>query len=181
MQTRDLQRTFLEDDAQPAVDISPAALAQGDAAPTFVFTVPQRPEQPSDAREASSSPEPDLDEVEGAASLAVEPVTRSAKHPVKAKAALKKSRHGIPFPSLPLGVVKKMASTFAASGGKSKSKLGKDTMAALMQASDWFLEQVSDDLGSFARHAGRKTIDESDMITLMKRCACSWVEAEFER
>jgi histone H3/H4 len=28
---------------------------------------------------------------------------------------------------------------------------------------------VSDDLGAYAKHAGRKTIEESDVVTLMKR------------
>ena len=81
----------------------------------------------------------------------------------------KVSRYGIPYPSLPLGVVKKLASTFARSGGNSKSKIDKDTMPAIMQATDWFLEQAADDLRTYAKHAGRRTIDESDVITLMKR------------
>jgi len=38
-----------------------------------------------------------------------------------------------------------------------------------MLASDWFFEQVSDDLGAYSKHAGRKTIDESDVVTLMAR------------
>ncbi|KAH8162061.1 hypothetical protein CIB48_g6165 [Xylaria polymorpha] len=38
-----------------------------------------------------------------------------------------------------------------------------------MQATDWFFEQLGDDLSAYAKHAGRKTIDESDMITLMRR------------
>lgn len=81
----------------------------------------------------------------------------------------KVSRYGIAYPSLPVGVVKKLASTFARSSGNGKTKLDKDTMAAIMQATDWFLEQTADDLGAYAKHAGRKTIEESDIITLMKR------------
>lgn len=80
------------------------------------------------------------------------------------------SKHGIPYPSLPVGVVKKLASTFGKAGGNGKSKINKDTMTAIMQATDWFFEQVGDDLGAYARHAKRKTIDESDVVTLMKRC-----------
>ncbi|KAI9668320.1 MAG: hypothetical protein M1829_005524 [Trizodia sp. TS-e1964] len=83
------------------------------------------------------------------------------------KKAMKTSRHGIPYPSLPMGVVKRLSSKFSSSGGK--SKLGKDAMDMIMKASDWFFEQMSDDLGTYAKHAGRKTIDESDVITLMKR------------
>lgn len=91
----------------------------------------------------------------------------------KSKAARKKkfkiSKHGIQYPSLPAGVVKKLATTFARTSGNSKVKINKETLDAIMQASDWFFEQVSDDLGAYAQHAGRKTIDESDIVTLMGR------------
>ncbi|TVY28845.1 Inner kinetochore subunit [Lachnellula hyalina] len=91
----------------------------------------------------------------------------------KLKAARKKrmkiSKHGIQYPSLPVGVVKKLATSYAQMGGNSRTKLSKDTLDAIMQASDWFFEQVSDDLGAYAKHAGRKTIDESDIVTLMAR------------
>jgi histone H3/H4 len=53
--------------------------------------------------------------------------------------------------------------------GNGNVKLNKDTLEAIMQASDWFFEQVGDDLGAYAQHAGRKTIDENDVVTLMKR------------
>lgn len=89
------------------------------------------------------------------------------------KAARKKkvkiSKHGIQYPSLPAGVVKKLATTYARTSGNSKTKISKDTLNAIVQASDWFFEQVSGDLSAYAKHAGRKTIDESDVVTLMKR------------
>lgn len=81
----------------------------------------------------------------------------------------KLSRHGIPVPNLPSGVVKKIASRFAPSKNGSKAKISKPTLAVLEQATAWFFEQVSDDLDAYSKHAGRKTIDESDVITLMKR------------
>lgn len=81
----------------------------------------------------------------------------------------KLSRHGIPVPNLPSGVVKKIASRFAPSKIGSKAKISKQTLAVLEQATAWFFEQVSDDLDAYSKHAGRKTIDESDVITLMKR------------
>ncbi|PBP22994.1 hypothetical protein BUE80_DR006163 [Diplocarpon rosae] len=91
----------------------------------------------------------------------------------KSKAARKKkvrvSKHGMQYPSLPAGVVKKLATNFARTSGNSKAKISKETLEAIMQASDWFFEQVSDDLGAFAAHAGRKTIDERDVVTLMAR------------
>lgn len=82
---------------------------------------------------------------------------------------VKVSKHGIQYPSLPAGVVKKLATTFARTAGNSKAKINKETLDAIMQATDWFFEQVSDDLGAYADHAGRKTIDESDIVTLMAR------------
>ncbi|KAF3002340.1 hypothetical protein E8E14_006699 [Neopestalotiopsis sp. 37M] len=79
------------------------------------------------------------------------------------------SKHGIEYPSLPKGVVKRLATTFAKTSGAGKAKLSADTLDAMMQATDWFFEQLGDDLSAYAKHAGRKTIDESDMLTLMRR------------
>lgn len=81
----------------------------------------------------------------------------------------KLSRHGIPVPNLPAGVVKKLASQFARTGAGSKAKINKAALAAIEQASSWYFEQVSQDLAAYSKHAGRKTIDESDVTTLMKR------------
>jgi histone H3/H4 len=96
-------------------------------------------------------------------------VARGHKQRNKVKKRIKISKYGIQYPSLPVGVVKRLATTFLRTGGNSHVKISKDTLDAIMQASDWFFEQVSDDLGIYAQHAGRKTIDESDVITLMKR------------
>ncbi|KAK0111273.1 hypothetical protein ONS95_001645 [Cadophora gregata] len=92
-----------------------------------------------------------------------------AQAKVVKKKKVKLSKHGIPYPSLPAGVVKKLATTFARTSGNSKAKINKETLDAIMQASDWFFEQVSDDLGAYAKHAGRKTIDESDILAIMAR------------
>lgn len=78
------------------------------------------------------------------------------------------SKHGIPYPQLPLPLVKTVAQSFSRQHTGS-SKLSKDTVLALQQASDWFFEQASEDLAAYAEHAGRKTIDESDVVTLMGR------------
>ncbi|KAI0435656.1 centromere kinetochore component CENP-T-domain-containing protein [Xylaria telfairii] len=87
---------------------------------------------------------------------------------VKRKKGKKISRHGIEYPSLPPSVVKRLATTCAKTAG-SKGKISPETLDAIMQATDWFFEQLGDDLSAYAKHAGRKTIDESDMITLMRR------------
>ncbi|KAI0838195.1 hypothetical protein F5Y06DRAFT_52134 [Hypoxylon sp. FL0890] len=85
------------------------------------------------------------------------------------KGGKKISRHGIEYPSLPQGVVKRLATTLAKTAGVSKAKISADTLDAIMQASDWFFEQLGDDLSAYAQHAGRRTIDESDMMMLMRR------------
>jgi len=93
---------------------------------------------------------------------------KAAKTTAKTPRILHQSKHGIPYPSLPSAVVKKLASTFSRSAG-GNGKINKETVAALTEASDWFFEQVSEDLAAYAGHARRKRIDESDMIALMKR------------
>ena len=82
---------------------------------------------------------------------------------------LKVSRHGIPYPPLPSSMIKKIVKSTSSAAGGGKLKLKKETLAALSQASDWFFEQLGEDLGAYADHARRKTIDESDVVTLMKR------------
>lgn len=86
----------------------------------------------------------------------------------KKKAGIKVSKYGIQYPSLPPAVVKRLAQTFAKTSGV-KGRIGADTLAAIMQASEWFFEQLGDDLQAYAKHAGRKTIDESDALQVMKR------------
>ena len=84
------------------------------------------------------------------------------------KKSIKVSKYGIEYPSLPPAVVKRLAQNFAKASG-AKGKITPDAMKSIMQASDWFFEQLGEDLQAYAKHAGRKTIDESDVLTLMKR------------
>lgn len=91
------------------------------------------------------------------------------------KPGKKVSRHGIQYPSLPTSVVKRLAQRFAG-----KTKINPDTLSAIMQASDWFFEQLGDDLRAYAHHAkGRTTINESDMLTLMRRCVVIYFRFPF--
>ncbi|KAJ4997494.1 hypothetical protein K4K48_006832 [Colletotrichum sp. SAR 10_66] len=85
------------------------------------------------------------------------------------KKGLKLSRYGVEYPSLPPAVVKRLAGTFAKSSGITKTKISPEALAEIQRASDWFFEQLGDDLSAYAKHAKRKTIDESDMLTLMRR------------
>jgi len=116
-----------------------------------------------EAAELGSGAE-DIDiEIETEAATAKSTAKRSTK-----KRTTKISKYGIEYPSLPPGVVKRLATTFAKTSG-AKRKITPDALKAIMQASDWFFEQVGDDLQAYAKHAHRKTIEESDMLTLMKR------------
>lgn len=93
-----------------------------------------------------------------------------AKKQVQARRkSLMVSRHGTAYPSLPSSVVKRLATSFSRLHSGPTTKLNKDTLDAISQASDWFFEQVSEDLGSYAEHAGRKTIEEADVVALMSR------------
>ncbi|OHE95839.1 hypothetical protein CORC01_08836 [Colletotrichum orchidophilum] len=87
----------------------------------------------------------------------------------KTKRGVKLSKYNVEYPSLPPAVVKRLANTFAKSSGISKTKISPDALAEIQRASDWFFEQLGDDLSAYAKHAKRKTIDESDMLTLMRR------------
>ncbi|KAI3321492.1 hypothetical protein HD806DRAFT_154156 [Xylariaceae sp. AK1471] len=86
----------------------------------------------------------------------------------KRKLGKKISRHGIEYPSLPPNVVKRLATTLAKTAGL-KGKISPDTLDEMMQATDWFFEQLGDSLSAYAKHAGRNTINDSDIITLMRR------------
>lgn len=79
------------------------------------------------------------------------------------------SQHGIEYPPIPSAFVKKVAQTALQSSGLSNTRVSADTLVALTQASEWFFEQLGDDLGAYAAHAKRKTIEDSDVATLMRR------------
>jgi histone H3/H4 len=130
----------------------------------------------------------DIDGEEAAAPLRGEslvPAERQAqpranKTAKRTRKELKLSQFGIEYPSLPPTVIKRLASTFARSYGGS-GKLNKETIAAISQTSDWFFEQVSEDLASYADHAGRKTIDEADVVTIMKRYVLHQIDSVVQR
>ena len=60
-------------------------------------------------------------------------------------------------------------STLARSLGYKPTRLNKEIINAVTEASDKFLSQLADDLGSLSKHAGRKTIDETDILIAMQR------------
>jgi histone H3/H4 len=81
---------------------------------------------------------------------------------------LRISQRGLEYPSFPAGPVKKLALGFMKSQG-SKAQLNKEALNALVTVTDDFFEQIGIDLAAYAQHGGRKMIEESDVIALMKR------------
>ncbi|UNI24249.1 hypothetical protein JDV02_010012 [Purpureocillium takamizusanense] len=96
-------------------------------------------------------------------------VEQKASRAASRKPQKRISKHGIEYPSLPPSFVKRVAQTALQSSGLSNPRISADTLTALTQASEWYFEQLGDDLGAYARHAKRKTIEESDVATLMGR------------
>jgi histone H3/H4 len=89
------------------------------------------------------------------------------QRPRKQRKEIKTSRIGLDYSSFHAGTVKRLANGFAKS--HSKTKISKDTLAALVQTTDWFFEQMGEDLKAYADHAGRKVIEQSDVVAVMKR------------
>ncbi|EXJ92062.1 hypothetical protein A1O3_00612 [Capronia epimyces CBS 606.96] len=95
-------------------------------------------------------------------------VVPSSSRPRRKKVKL--TRHGELVPSLPSSVIKRVAIEAHARLGNRKPKLGRDHMEALEQATEWFFEQVGEDLAAYSDHARRKKrIDRSDVLMLMRR------------
>ncbi|KAK9366970.1 centromere kinetochore component CENP-T-domain-containing protein [Lipomyces kononenkoae] len=66
-------------------------------------------------------------------------------------------------PALPKKLIKDLTKNL------SSIPLSADAWNAVTTASDLFLKQASSDLATYAQHANRKTIDESDVLMLIKR------------
>ncbi|CAO2657704.1 Nn.00g038300.m01.CDS01 [Neocucurbitaria sp. VM-36] len=97
-----------------------------------------------------------------------ERVTAAKQQAVRKAKEFRISQRGLEYPSFPTAPVKKLALGFMKSQG-SKSQLSKDAIAALVKTTDDFFEQIGIDLAAYAQHGGRKVIEESDVIALMKR------------
>jgi histone H3/H4 len=97
-----------------------------------------------------------------------EPAPTAHQRGVRKPKEFRVSQHDIGYPSFPTAPIKKLALSFMKSQG-SKAQLNKDALAALVNTTDDFFEQMSIDLAAYAQHGGRKMIEESDVIALMKR------------
>lgn len=83
---------------------------------------------------------------------------------------VKLTKHGIAIPALPSSLVKRLAVESMTRRGKRKPTIDRASLQALEQATEWFFEQVGEDLEAYSKHAGRKKrIDTSDALTLMRR------------
>lgn len=181
---RRLEETILEDvdafeDEVPASDDDAQAGAELDNdEETAGILVDDEPTGPLEIAGWESEPDPEDDadvqayrEEPSAIDRSLQtpgPETPVKKGAGRQRKSLNISRFGHEYPSFPAATVKTLANGFAKSQG-SKSKIGKDTLAALVQTSDFFFEQLGEDLAAYAQHAGRKQIDESDVIALLKR------------
>ncbi|KAF3138427.1 hypothetical protein TWF594_007245 [Orbilia oligospora] len=73
------------------------------------------------------------------------------------------SVHGIPYPSLSTKVIKSIIAR------TSKQKISKEALAMITSASEAYFENLGEDLGSFAKHAKRKTVEEGDVLQVLRR------------
>ncbi|KAG0632794.1 centromere kinetochore component CENP-T-domain-containing protein [Tuber brumale] len=105
----------------------------------------------------------DLPEVISAQEAPSSTVPKPAVAIKKKRKPLPLSRHGIPYPPFPRHAIKKMATKF------SGSTISVDTLDALVAASEAFFQQASEDLAAYSKHAGRKVIEDSDVVQLLRR------------
>jgi histone H3/H4 len=83
---------------------------------------------------------------------------------------LKLTQKGNTVPALPSSLVKRVAIDSMTRTGKRRPVISREHLAALEQATEWFFEQVGEDLEAYSNHAKRrKRIDDTDVIILMKR------------
>lgn len=83
---------------------------------------------------------------------------------------LKLTRKGNTVPSLPSSLVKRIAIDSMTRIAKKRPTITRESLIALEQATEWFFEQVGEDLEAYSDHAKRrKRIDDTDVLTLMKR------------
>jgi histone H3/H4 len=83
---------------------------------------------------------------------------------------LKLTRKGNTVPALPSSLVKRLAIDSMTMMGKKRPTINGESLAALEQATEWFFEQVGEDLEVYSDHAKRRRrVDDADVVTLMKR------------
>lgn len=156
----DEEHTFrLDFDREPTLE-SPVSEGEGDGVSELASaTAPTRFVRRSPTPLSPQSTTRPLTEIEAAAPSRV---ARRKK--------LKLTRNGNTVPALPSSLVKRVAIHSMTRIGKKKPVITRESLAALEQATEWFFEQVGEDLEAYSDHAKRrKRIDDADVVTLMKR------------
>ena len=85
------------------------------------------------------------------------------------KASKARKNSSLDIPKLPSRITKQIASTFLSTTMGRQSQVGRELLQVIIEAGDQYFEQLGGDLEAFASHAGRKKINESDVIAVMKR------------
>lgn len=192
-ETMDLRRLQREEEAEEDLFVSPNG--GNDEEGTFLLQMPEVAEQnllkptisPSLKRPLEQLDDPQDEDFEDVQSSSEEdagpnntlgersPTNTRRQTPLEAIASrprkkLKLTRHGTTVPSLPPSLIKRIAIDARTRVGKKKPILGKDHVKALEQATEWFFEQVGEDLEAYSSHARRrKRVTGDDMLTLIRR------------
>ena len=157
----------------PTSDIEIPSILYDDARTKFAFDMPEKPDRSGFVSKINSSSsirtaeysKPSMDR-----RLIFPPNGNEASFASNRKVRVRKmSRHGTTYPRVPESVVNELSTSLGRSDATHNAEVKKDTLSAIVKASDWFLEQVGTDLGAYANHAGRRTIDETDVVVLMRR------------
>jgi histone H3/H4 len=104
--------------------------------------------------------EMDEEDLEGTTSASARPNAR-VPPTKKRKKPMSVSATGVEYPPFPRKVIKKLATAHG--------KISNETLNALVGYTEDFFAQAAEDLEAFARHAGRRTIDEADAVQLLRR------------
>ena len=111
--------------------------------------------------------EGDEDAVEVEAAAAAGQGKRRESMTIKPQQARRKGqRHALAIPDKH---IKAIAGRFFSQRNGKKPRFSKETLDRLGLQSDWFFERLGKTLEAYAKHAGRKTIQDRDMHLVMKR------------
>ena len=162
------RKSLFQPPVRPMSDIfSPAR--QIPESPLFFPEGPVDNDEPASPLQSSIGSGSDVEDGSPHASPNKETVVTTAP---KRRKKQKISKHGLKVPALPSSLIKRLGLDALEAMGRRKSRIGRDSLNALEQATEWFFEQIGEDLEAYSQHAGRKRrIDESDVLTLMKRYA----------
>lgn len=169
--------TLVEDDLVPVIDDDNFQLELPDEDGVAAVSSQQRPtlSHPEEAWEDVHEP-PAEDEPMHLSPKSKRRLTEmqlaSAKHEngKRRRKRVKMTKHGSLVPSLPTSLIKKIATEVQIRNGRRKPALGPDHTKALEQATEWFLEQIGEDLATYSSHGRRKRrIDNEDVLLLMQR------------